>query len=244
MKHLLQIDDLEVAINKTSILNGINLTIDRGQTHTIMGPNGSGKSTLAKAIVGHPKCTVTKGSMLLNGQDLASMSVSQRAQAGIFLAFQTPQEIEGVSLREFLYQVYQAQHKHDGSPDQFEYKLVKCLKLLDIPPAFVERSLNFGFSGGEKKRAEVLQLAMIQPKLAILDEIDSGLDVDALYTVCNGINSVKADNPDMALLIITHYPRILNYLFPDRVHVMNNGKIVKSGEKELADTIEREGFGL
>jgi len=240
---LLSVHNLHVSINETAILNGINLSIAKGEIHVIMGPNGSGKSTLSKTIVGHPDYKITDGTITFDGKKLQELSVSERAQAGIFLAFQNPLEIEGVSLQDFLYHAYKAQLKNKKKPaEDFEDLLIKNLKLLSISPEFIERSTNFGFSGGEKKRAETLQLALLQPKLAILDEIDSGLDVDALRIVCEGISAVKEENPDMALLIITHYPRILNYLNPDFVHILDKGKIIESGGRDLAEMIEREGY--
>jgi len=244
MKNLLSIKNLHVSADKTEILKGIDLSLQNSQIHAIMGPNGSGKSTLSKTIVGHPHFTITEGSMFFAGLDLQKLSIPERAHAGIFLAFQNPLEIEGVSIREFLYQAYQAKF-HDANRDtmvDFETALEDSLDLLLIDPEFLDRSINLGFSGGEKKRAEMLQLTLLRPKLAILDEIDSGLDVDALKIVCRGVTTIREENPDMAVLIITHYPRILNYLVPDAVHIMSDGKITQSGTKELAQKIEQEGY--
>jgi len=246
MKKILEIKNLCVSRQKKEILKGVTLTIDAGEIHSIMGPNGSGKSTLALTLMGHPACKVTGGSMLFDGQNLTQIPVHERSQAGIFLAFQNPFEVEGVSLREFLYQSYKAKFQADQKPSviTFETLLVEKLKLLYIKPEFVERHLNVGFSGGEKKRAEILQLALLQPKLAILDEIDSGLDIDALKIVCNCLTTLKKDNPTMALIIITHYPRILHYLTPSVIHVMKDGSIIQSGTKELAAKIEADGYKL
>lgn len=249
MKNILEVKDLHVSIRRggpapdKEILNGVSLSVEQGSIHAIMGPNGSGKSSFSKTLIGHPAYTVTKGSITFAGQDLTKLSLCERAQAGIFLAFQTPFEIEGVTLKDFLFHAYQAKHKK-ASVTEFEELLVKNLKLLSIPPAFVERSVNVGFSGGEKKRAEILQLAMLKPKVAILDEIDSGLDVDALKTVCKCINTIKRNSEleNLTIILITHYPRILHYLSPDIVHVMQNGKITQSGSKELAEQIESEGY--
>jgi len=239
---LLTIKNLSVAIDKTEILKNLTLAIRKGETHAIMGPNGSGKSTLALTLMGHPKFKITDGSIIFENEDLIKLPVYKRAQAGIFLAFQNPYEIEGVTLRQFLYQAYLSQHPK-SDVHEFEKKLVAACKLLNLKPAFVEREINVGLSGGEKKQAETLQLAVLKPKLAILDEIDSGLDIDALKRVCNGINAVKKENPEMTLLVITHYPRILHYLEPDAVHVMQQGAIVQSGTKELALELEATGYG-
>ena len=242
---LLTIKDLQVSIDDKEILTGINLVLHKGEVHAIMGPNGSGKSTLAYTLMGHPKYIITVGSIELNGDDVTHMPVDKRAQAGLFLGFQYPFEIEGVTLRDFLRQSYNALYggteKQLGLKD-FRALLEDKMKLLNVAPEFIDRSVNVGFSGGEKKRAEVLQLAVLQPKLAILDEIDSGLDIDALRIVCEGIERVRYDNPEMSLLVITHYQRILKYLEPDVVHVMQAGKIVRSGTKELAHELERVGY--
>ena len=243
--NLLSIKNLVVQVEEKTILNGINISMKKGEMHAIMGPNGSGKSSLALTIIGHPKYKSLSGNISFLNKNLESLPVNKRAQLGIFLAFQHPHEIEGISLRDFLQQSYNAIYgKTDKqlSPKEFRVYLDEKMKLLKIKDEFVERSINFGFSGGEKKRTEILQLAILQPKLAILDEIDSGLDIDALKTVCNGINKIKKDNQNMTILIITHYPRILNYLPPNFVHVMQNGKIIKSGNKELANQLELTGY--
>lgn len=245
MLSLFSIKDFSASTNNKQILKDINLNIAPGQIHAIMGPNGSGKSTLALTLMGHPKYKITNGTITLNGKDITALSPDQRAKAGLFLAFQNPHEIEGISLRDFLRQSYNALHKgtdKELSPLEFRNLLSKKIKLLKVKPDFVERSINYKFSGGEKKRAEILQLAVLQPKLAILDEIDSGLDIDALKIVCDGINSIKKENPKMSLLIITHYPRILSYLKPSVVHVLQNGSIIKSGDKSLALALESEGY--
>jgi len=248
MENNLKIENLNVCVkdSKTEdskILNNFDLSVKKGEIHAIMGRNGSGKSTLALTLMGHPKYKITNGSIEFFGQDLIKMSIQQRSKAGIFLAFQNPIEIEGVSLREFLYQIYVDLNKNSGI-EEFEKLLVQNMKLLEIKPEFVERSINFGLSGGEKKKAEILQLSILKPKLIILDEIDSGLDVDALKIICNGISKIKEQNREIAILIITHYPRILNYLEPDFVHVMEDGRIKKSGTKQLAQEIEKSGYDL
>lgn len=264
MKDLVQIQNLHVSVGDTAILNGIDLTIREGEVHAIMGPNGSGKSTLALTIMGHPKYAITDGSITFDTKDLLSLSVDERAKAGIFLAFQNPIEIEGVTIHEFLYHAYRAKYK--GSITKFEKLLTESLELLEISSEFIYRHINVGLSGGEKKKIEVLQLAILQPKLVILDEIDSGLDVDALKTICNAIISLKEKNQNMSILIITHYPRILHYLVPStetsldtspsaklrgtlgtngldvKVHIMRKGVIAQSGTKELAQKIEKEGY--
>lgn len=245
MKNLLKIQNLRVSVSNKEILRGINLSVTKGAIHAIMGPNGSGKSTLTLSIMGHPKYTITNGSILFEGQDVTNMTTAERALAGIFLAFQSPLEIEGLKIKDFLFHAYSTHCKQRGESvriPNFEALLVKNIALLNIPPAFVERSLNYGSSGGEKKQIEILQLAMLQPKFVILDEIDSGLDVDALKTICNGIQELRKASPNMSILVITHYPRILHYLIPDKVHVMQAGKIVQTGDKALAYEIEKEGF--
>lgn len=242
---LLEVRDLQVAIDDKQIINNINLDIDKAQIHAIMGPNGSGKSTFSYTLMGHPKYKITSGLILFNKKDVTNLLVDQRAKAGIFLAFQYPYEIEGLTLRTFLRQAYNSLYRGTNKEldfDQFEKYLVEMADILKIKSEFLQRSLNFGFSGGEKKKAEVLQLAVLQPKLAILDELDSGLDIDALRIVCNGITKIKNINSDMSLLIITHYPKILNFLEPDFVHILKNGRIVESGNKNLATLIENEGY--
>ena len=243
---ILSIQNLHVSVDEKQVLNGINLEINSGETHAIMGPNGSGKSTLAFTLLGHPKYIVTDGLISFDNKRLLEMPVYKRAQAGLFLAFQYPHEIEGISLRDFLRQSYNAMYANTDkklSVADFQKHLKIQMELLKIKSEFVDRSLNVGFSGGEKKRAETLQLAVLQPKLIILDEIDSGLDIDSLKIVCDGINEVKKHNSDMSLIVITHYPRILQYLHPDYVHVLQNGKIIRSGDKTLAETLDQEGYG-
>lgn len=241
MKNVLDIKNLKVLVDDTEVIKDISLSINAGETHSIMGPNGSGKSSLALTIMGHPNYNVTNGSILFHGEDLSKLKADERSKKGIFLAFQNPIEIEGVTIKEFLYQTYMA-HFPDASLQSFEKALVENLKLLKIKNEFIGRSINFGFSGGEKKRVEILQLAMIKPKLAILDEIDSGLDVDALKAVCFGINQIKKEHSDMALIIITHYPRILHYLTTQFVHIMKKGEIVQSDGADLAEQIEKHGY--
>jgi Fe-S cluster assembly ATP-binding protein len=245
MNPLLSIANVHAFVAEKAVLNGINLAIEPGQTHAIMGPNGSGKSSLANTLMGHPRYTITQGEITFDGQVINTMSPDKRAKAGIFLAMQHPVAIEGLPLKDFLRQAYNA--LYDGTPKQLRLKefashLQTKMALLKVDQAFVDRPLNVGFSGGEKKRAEMLQLAVLQPKLAILDEIDSGLDVDALKTVCQALNTVREDNPAMAVLVITHYNRILQYLNPDVVHVLDHGAIVRTGGPELAETVEQTGY--
>jgi Fe-S cluster assembly ATP-binding protein len=244
-KILLLIENLKVSVENKIILNGISLNIEQGQIHAIMGPNGSGKSTLANTLMGHPKYKIESGQIAFAGTEISQISADKRARLGLFLAMQNPYEIEGVVLKDFLRQAYNAIYK--GTEKELDLKgfknlLSEKMELLKIKPEFVERFINVGFSGGEKKRAEVLQLAVLQPKLAILDEIDSGLDVDALKIVCDGLNKIKTESKDISFLIITHYPRILHYLKPDFVHVMQHGMIVKSGDYNIAYEIEKMGY--
>ncbi|CEA04152.1 Vegetative protein 296 [Metalysinibacillus saudimassiliensis] len=238
----LVIKDLHVAIDGKEILKGVNLTINTNEVHAIMGPNGTGKSTLASAIMGHPKYEVTSGSIELDGEDVLEMEVDERAKAGLFLAMQYPSEINGVTNADFLRSAINAR-REEGD----EISLMKFIRELDKTMAFLEmdedmaqRYLNEGFSGGEKKRNEILQLMMIKPKIAVLDEIDSGLDIDALKVVSKGINEMRGEG--FGCLMITHYQRLLNYITPDKVHVMMQGKVVKSGGAELAQRLEAEGY--
>lgn len=238
----LTVKDLHVEIEGKKILKGVNLEIKGGEIHAIMGPNGTGKSTLSSAIMGHPKYEVTKGSITLDGQDVLDMEVDERARAGLFLAMQYPSEISGVTNADFLRTAINSR-REEGQ----EISLMKFIREMDEKMANLEmdenmaqRYLNEGFSGGEKKRNEILQLTMLQPKMAILDEIDSGLDIDALKVVAKGINGMRSD--DFGCLIITHYQRLLNYITPDHVHVMMQGRIVKSGGPELAQRLEAEGY--
>ncbi|MGI5487421.1 Fe-S cluster assembly ATPase SufC [Microtetraspora malaysiensis] len=237
----LEIRDLHVAVGDKEILRGVNLTISSGETHAIMGPNGSGKSTLAYAIAGHPKYTVTSGTVLLDGEDLLAMSVDERARAGLFLAMQYPVEVPGVSVSNFLRSAVTAVRGEAPKLRAFAKDLKNGMDALSIDPAFAQRNTNEGFSGGEKKRHEILQLELLKPKIAVLDETDSGLDVDALRVVSEGINRFRASG-DTGVLLITHYTRILRYVKPDFVHVFAGGRVVEEGGPELADKLEAEGY--
>ncbi|MFG6148145.1 Fe-S cluster assembly ATPase SufC [Halobacillus sp. B23F22_1] len=238
----LEIKDLHVEIEGQQILKGVNLTIKGGEFHAVMGPNGTGKSTLASAIMGHPKFEITQGQVLLDGEDVLEMEVDERAQAGLFLAMQYPSEISGVTNSDFLRSAINA-HREEGneiSLMKFIKEMDEAMDTLDMDKNMAQRYLNEGFSGGEKKRNEILQLMMIQPAIAILDEIDSGLDIDALKVVAKGINEMRDEN--FGCLTITHYQRLLNYITPDKVHVMMQGRVVKSGGPELAERLEAEGY--
>jgi Fe-S cluster assembly ATP-binding protein len=241
---LLHINDLHVSIDDTPILKGLTLTINSGEVHAIMGPNGSGKSTLSKVLAGHPAYTVTSGEIFLNGENLLDMDPDERALAGIFLAFQYPVEIPGVSNAGFLRMSVNAKRKHAGEdeldPIEFDSWIKDKLKLVDMNPDFLDRYVNHGFSGGEKKRNEILQMAALAPKLAILDEIDSGLDIDALRDVAKAVNALRS--PDRAFLMITHYQRLLTDIVPDIVHIMANGRLITSGDKSLALKVEENGY--
>ena len=242
---LLKITNLhaEIAEDGTEILKGVDLEIQEGKIHVIMGPNGSGKSTLSKVISGHPAYEVTDGEILLRGESVLDMEPDERARAGIFLAFQYPVEIPGVSIANFMRTAINAKRGEEVDIFDFQDQLVEKMEMLDMDPVFAERSVNDGFSGGEKKRNEILQLAMLEPTLAVMDETDSGLDIDALKIVSAGINKIKSQHSDnMAVLLITHYQRMLNYITPDRVHVMVDGRIVRSGGKELALELEEKGY--
>lgn len=243
----LRIDNLHAQADETEILHGINLTVPKGEVHAIMGPNGSGKSTLSQVIFGHPGYEVTDGSIQFKGEELTELSTDKRANMGLFLAFQSPQSVPGVRIASFLKQAVNARRRNDD-PEYKGMKIREYRKLLDgtmdglrMRKEFADRYLNDGFSGGEKKKSEILQLAMLNPDVAILDEIDSGLDVDALKIVCESVNKIRSLN-GMGVLVITHYPRILRYLEPDHVHVLMNGQIVKSGDADLAHKIEEEGY--
>ena len=243
-KILLEVRDLTASVDSVEILKGINLTIRAGEIHAIMGPNGSGKSTLSKILAGHPSYTVTGGEVLFEGKNLLALAPEERARAGVFLAFQYPVEIPGVSNSAFLrlaYNTLQAQRGGDElDPLEFDDFVREKIKLVEMDSSFLDRGVNEGFSGGEKKRNEILQMALLEPKLAILDETDSGLDIDALRIVANGINRLAtADN---AILLVTHYQRLLNYITPDFVHVMEGGRLIKTGGKELALELERLGY--
>lgn len=241
---LLNVQNLQASVNDTPILKGINLVVNPGEVHAIMGPNGSGKSTLSKVLVGHPAFTVTGGDMIYQGQSILEWSPEERARSGMFLAFQYPTEIPGVNNAQFLRMAYNAKQTHLGKdeldPLEFDELLREKLKLVDMDPGFIQRSVNEGFSGGEKKKNEILQMAILEPKLAILDETDSGLDIDALRDVAEGINRLK--NSENAVVMVTHYQRLLNYVQPDFVHVLWDGRIVKSGGKELALELEEKGY--
>ncbi|MEU8633735.1 Fe-S cluster assembly ATPase SufC [Amycolatopsis sp. NPDC048633] len=241
----LEIKDLHASVNTDEgakeILKGVNLTIKSGETHAIMGPNGSGKSTLSYAIAGHPKYQVTSGEVLLDGENVLEMSVDERARAGLFLAMQYPVEVPGVSMSNFLRTAATAVRGEAPKLRQWVKEVKEEMGKLEISQEFAERSVNEGFSGGEKKRHEILQLALLKPKFAILDETDSGLDVDALRVVSEGVNAYKASS-EVGVMLITHYTRILRHITPDFVHVFAGGKIVESGGKELADELEEHGY--
>ena len=239
----LEIRDLHVSVEGAAdeILKGVDLTIESGQTHAIMGPNGSGKSTLAYSIAGHPKYVVTRGSVLLDGEDVLSMTVDERARAGLFLAMQYPVEVPGVSVSNFLRTAVTAIRGEAPKLRTWVKEVNDSMTALGMDKAVAERSLNEGFSGGEKKRHEILQLGLLKPKFAILDETDSGLDIDALRIVSEGINRVKANN-ELGVLLITHYTRILRYIKPDHVHVFVDGRIAEEGGPELADELETSGY--
>jgi Fe-S cluster assembly ATP-binding protein len=241
---LLEIKDLHAGFEGTEIVKGVSLTVNAGEVHAIMGPNGSGKSTLAKVLVGHPSYVVSQGSITYNGKDLLEMDAEDRALAGVFMGFQYPVEIPGVNNAEFLRMAYNAKLVHKGEeevdPLDFDEILDEKMKLVGMDKKYKDRFLNEGFSGGEKKKNEILQMAVLEPKLTILDETDSGLDIDAMKVVAEGIN--KLTNENNALILITHYQRLLNYIEPQFVHVFSGGTIVKSGGKELAHELEAQGY--
>jgi Fe-S cluster assembly ATP-binding protein len=242
---MLHIKDLHVRAENQLILKGIDLHVDAGEVHAIMGPNGSGKSTLARVLAGHPEYEVTGGEVTYEGRDLLAMDPDERAREGVFMAFQYPVEIAGVNNAYFLKAALNAKRKHQGLPEldamEFMQLIKEKSKLLDIDQSMLSRAVNEGFSGGEKKRNEIFQMALLEPKLAILDETDSGLDIDALKIVANGVNAMRA--PERAIIVVTHYQRLLDYIVPDFVHVLSGGRIMKSGGKELALELERRGYG-
>jgi Fe-S cluster assembly ATP-binding protein len=239
----LEIKNLHVSTGDKEIVKGVSLTIASGEIHAIMGPNGAGKSSMAKAIAGHPDYTVTEGEVLLDGKPVLEMESDERARAGIFLAFQYPSEIPGVSIANFMRAAVQARMAEGEEIDATAYykRLYEKMDLLKIDRKFTSRSVNEGFSGGEKKRSEILQMAMLEPRFALMDETDSGLDIDALKIVAEGVNHLRG--PNLGVLLITHYQRLLNYIVPDHVHVMIDGRLVKSGDRTLALELESKGYG-
>ena len=241
---MLQIKNLHAGIEGKEILKGINLEIKAGEVHAIMGPNGSGKTTLSSVIAGREDFEVTEGNIVLNGEDLEGFAPEERAHKGVFMSFQYPVAIPGVSVTNFIKTALNAKRKAEGKEDMPPAEMLKMIrekaKLLNMDRSFLSRSLNDGFSGGEKKRNEIFQMAMLEPKLAILDETDSGLDIDALKTVANGVNKLKTE--DNAVIVITHYQRLLEYIKPDFVHVLSNGKIIKTGDASLALELEEKGY--
>ena len=242
---MLDIKNLQVIVEGKQILKGIDLHVNAGEVHAIMGPNGSGKSTLARALAGHPQYEVTGGTATYQGRDLLDMDPDERAREGLFMAFQYPVEIAGVNNAYFLKAALNAKRKHHGLPEldamEFMQLIKEKAKLLDIDQTMLSRAVNEGFSGGEKKRNEIFQMALLEPKLAILDETDSGLDIDALKVVANGVNAMRS--PERAFVVVTHYQRLLEYIVPDYVHVLSGGRIVKSGGKDLALELEKKGYG-
>jgi Fe-S cluster assembly ATP-binding protein len=239
---LFQVDNLHVSVEGTPILNGVDLVVESGQVHALMGPNGSGKSTLANSLLGNPAYQVTDGRILYKGEDITDWPTDVRGKAGVFLAFQYPEEIPGVPVAQFLRQALSARRGTDLSVLELRVSIMEWMKRLGMDPAFGDRYLNEGFSGGEKKRNEVLQMAILEPEIAILDETDSGLDIDALGVVARGVQAVRASRPDLGVLVVTHYHRILDQLAPNVVHLLVDGRIVTSGGPELAVQIEQEGY--
>lgn len=239
---LFEVNDLHASVDGTPILKGVDLVVDAGQVHALMGPNGSGKSTLANTLLGHPGYQVTGGQILFKGEDITSWAPDVRGKAGVFLAFQDPEEIPGVPVAQFLRQALSARRGTDLSVLELRVSIMEWMKRLGMDPAFGDRYLNEGFSGGEKKRNEILQMAILEPEITILDETDSGLDVDALRVVARGIEAVRQTRPQMGVLVVTHYHRILDRLQTDVVHLLVDGRIVTSGGPELALQIEKEGY--
>ncbi|MBA2608567.1 MAG: Fe-S cluster assembly ATPase SufC [Actinobacteria bacterium] len=239
---MLEVRDLHASVQGTEILRGLDLVVNPGEVHAIMGPNGSGKSTLANTLLGNPEYEITSGTILFKGEDVTEWATDVRAKAGMFLAFQYPEEIAGVPVIQFLRQALSARKGVDLSVLELRLSIMDWMKKLDMDPSFGDRYLNEGFSGGEKKRNEILQMAILEPEIAILDETDSGLDIDALRVVANGVRQVQDARPDLSVVVITHYQRILNELKPDVVHLLSGGRIVKSGGPELAELLESEGY--
>src|SRR6267143_1173482 len=240
----LRVENLHVAIGDQQIVRGLSLAVPRGEVHAIMGPNGSGKSTLAKVLAGHPDYQVTGGKITMDGQNVLELEPDERARRGLFMAFQYPSEVPGVTIANFLRAALQSRLAEGEELEATEYyaKLYEKMELLGMDRAFTSRAVNEGFSGGEKKRTEILQLAMLEPKYAVLDETDSGLDIDALKVVARGVNTMRG--PNLGVLLITHYQRLLNYIVPDHVHVMVQGRIVRSGGKDLALELEEKGYDM
>jgi Fe-S cluster assembly ATP-binding protein len=237
---MLKIENLHVEIDGNEIVKGLDLEVGKGEIHAIMGPNGSGKSTLANVLMGHPRYEVTQGSVTFEGEDVLELEPDERAKMGMFLAFQYPSEVPGVSVANFLRTAVNSVREEELSPMEMYRLLQEKMAVMKMDPKFAERYLNEGFSGGEKKRNEILQMLMLDPRLAIMDETDSGLDIDALQVVARGVNELRG--PEFSAVIITHYQRILRYIDPDRVHVMLDGRLVTSGERELADELEDRGY--
>jgi Fe-S cluster assembly ATP-binding protein len=242
MAPLLEIRDLHVSTEDIEILRGVNLSVNTGEIHALMGPNGAGKSTLAGALMGNPVYTVTSGSILLDGQDVTAWAADVRSKAGLFLAFQYPESIEGVSVTQFLRQAMAARTEEDVSVLEVRVLMTEWMERLGMDKSFASRHLNQGFSGGEKKRNEILQMALLKPRVAVLDETDSGLDIDALRVVGRGVHAVRDERPELGVLAITHYQRLLDELIPDFVHLLVGGRIVKSGGPELAKRVEVDGY--
>ncbi|HEY3841704.1 MAG TPA: Fe-S cluster assembly ATPase SufC [Acidimicrobiales bacterium] len=240
---LLEIRDLHVEAEGHQILRGVNLSVGAGEVHALMGPNGAGKSTLAGALMGHPSYTVTTGSILLDGEDVTSWATDVRSKAGLFLAFQYPESIEGVSVTQFLRQAMAARTEDEVSVLEVRVLMTEWMERLGMDKSFATRHLNQGFSGGEKKRNEILQMALLKPRVAVLDETDSGLDIDALRVVGRGVHAVRDERPELGVLVITHYQRLLDELKPDIVHILVDGRIAESGGPELAQRVELEGYG-
>jgi len=239
---LLEIEALHVAVDGTEILRGVDLVVGGGEVHALMGPNGSGKSTLAATLMGHPSYVVTNGSVRFDGEDITHWATDVRAKAGLFLAFQYPETIDGVSVTQFLRQAMSARKGEEVSALEVRFLMNEWMERLGMDPAFGERHLNAGFSGGEKKRNEILQMALLDPRLAVLDETDSGLDIDALRVVGRGVHTVRETHPQLGVLVVTHYQRILEDLVPDGVHLLIDGRVVESGGPELARRIESGGY--